>query len=471
MAMAEAVASEKLGGAGSRRRRQTTAAGADTAAPSPSFHADLGAASRRRRGLTRRREPRARERERREQQPPPMWRARRWPWPWRSQRRAARMLSSGEPAAGRRRVAALWGNGDYGRLGMGALESRWSPTACPFFLTGRPGDDDDDPPASLACGGAHTLFLTESGRVFAAGLNDFGQLGIGSSVTHSLEPIEVSGFDEKVVEVSAGNHHSCAVTADGKLFTWGRNSSGQLGLGKRAGKVVSTPRKVDCLADARVKMVALGSEHSIATTEEGEVLSWGAAGAGRLGHGHKTSILGFSITTSEYTPRLIKNLDGVKIKRIAAGMLHSACIDEKGTLFIFGQKTEKVGFGRSGDELRPTVVEEVPFSEEVACGGYHTCVVTDSGDLYSWGSNENGCLGLGGTDMVRSPEVLKSSLFKFPVSKVEIFTRGAGEVLTGHGNDVDYFEPVMVEFGKNARAVHVSCGFNHTGAIFEYSEN
>jgi hypothetical protein len=102
-------------------------------------------------------------------------------------------------------------------------------------------------------------------------------------------------------------------TADGKLFAWGRNSSGQLGLGKRAGKVVSTPRKVDCLADARVKMVALGSEHSIATTEEGEVLSWGAAGAGRLGHGHKTSILGFSITTSEYTPRLIKNLDGVKV--------------------------------------------------------------------------------------------------------------------------------------------------------------
>uniref|UniRef100_J3N8W7 Uncharacterized protein n=1 Tax=Oryza brachyantha TaxID=4533 RepID=J3N8W7_ORYBR len=236
-------------------------------------------------------------------------------------------------------------------------------------------------------------------------------------MTHSLEPVEVSGFDEKVVEVSAGNHHSCAVTADGKLFVWGRNSSGQLGLGKRAGKVVSTPKKVDCLADARVKMVALGSEHSIATTEEGEVLSWGAAGAGRLGHGHKTNILGFSMTTSEYTPRLIKNLDGTKIKRIAAGVLHSACIDEKGTLFIFGQKTEK-GFGRSGDELRPTVVEEVPFSEEVACGGYHTCAVTDSGDLYSWGSNENGCLGLGGTDMVRSPEVLKSSLFKLPVSKV-----------------------------------------------------
>lgn len=42
--------------------------------------------------------------------------------------------------------------------------------------------------------------------------------------------------------------------------------------------------------------------------------------------------------------------------------------------------------------------------------------------------------------------------------------------LQGHGNDVDYFEPTMVPFGKNARAVHVSCGFNHTGAIYEYFE-
>ncbi|KAM0841621.1 hypothetical protein ACQ4PT_058890 [Festuca glaucescens] len=421
-----------------------------------------------------------------------MWRARRWPWPWPRPRPrwvssdTAAAANSGEPA--RRRVAALWGNGDYGRLGLGALKSRWSPTACPFFL-GRPGD----PPASLACGGAHTLFLTHSGRVFATGLNDFGQLGIGSSMTHSLDPIEVSGFHDRVVEISAGNHHSCAVTADGELFIWGKNSSGQLGLGKSAGKIVSTPRKVDYLADVRVKMVALGSDHSIAVTEEGEALSWGAAGAGRLGHGHKSSILGFAMASNEYTPRLIKNLDGIKIKRIAAGMLHSACIDKKGTVFIFGQKTEKV-FGRSNDVPRPSVVEEIKFSEEVACGGYHTCVVTDRGDLYSWGSNENGCLGLGGTGIVRSPEVLRSSLFKLPVSKVscgwkhtavisgeDIYTWGWGGAngtffeeghssggQLGHGNDVDYFEPMMVKFGKNARAVHVSCGFNHTGAILEY---
>ncbi|EMS64608.1 hypothetical protein TRIUR3_23493 [Triticum urartu] len=292
-------------------------------------------------------------------------------------------------------------------------------------------------------------------------------------------------------------------------------------------------------------MTALGSEHSIVVTEDGEALSWGAAGAGRLGHGHKSSFLGFAMTSNEYTPRLIKNLDGIKIKRIAAGMLHSACIDEKGTVFMFGQKTEKVVLGRSNDAPRPSVVEEIQFSEEVACGGYHTCAVTavqtdnisdqpwfvldavlDWNKLGNYRHEDgrtawNGGLSrtqiveiciLGvqmkmaalvlvslprGTGMVRFPEVVRSSLFKLPVSKVscgwkhtavisgeDIYTWGWGGAngtffeeghssggQLGHGNDVDYCEPMMVELGKNARAVHVSCGFNHTGAILEYAEN
>lgn len=157
----------------------------------------------------------------------------------------------------------------------------------------------------------------------------------------------------------------------------------------------------------------------------------------------------------------------------------------------------KKGFGRSNEAFRPVIVEEIPFSEEIACGGYHTCVVTGNGDLYSWGSNENGCLGLGDMDMVRAPEILESSVFELPVSKVscgwkhtavisggDIYTWGWGGAngtffeeghssggQLGHGNDVDYFEPMMVSFSKNARAVHVSCGFNHTGAIYEYSED
>jgi len=88
--------------------------------------------------------------------PSAMWRAaRRWTPPLPLRRLSSDAAAPKAPR--RRRVAALWGNGDYGRLGLGALESRWSPTACPFFLARAA-----DPPASLACGGAHTLFLTRT---------------------------------------------------------------------------------------------------------------------------------------------------------------------------------------------------------------------------------------------------------------------------------------------------------------------
>ncbi|XP_072973350.1 ultraviolet-B receptor UVR8 [Typha angustifolia] len=388
-----------------------------------------------------------------------------------------------------RRFAALWGNGDYGRLGLGSLESRWKPTVCPFF--------EEDPPVSIACGGAHTLFLTESRRVFSTGLNNFGQLGITSSMSHTLEPMEVFGLPEKVAEISAGYYHSCAVTEDGKLFVWGNNSTGQLGLGRRVGSLVSKPTMVDSLVNIGVTRAALGSEHSIAISAEGDILSWGAGGSGRLGHGHQSSLLGFSRSSSEYTPRLIKNFNGVKVKRIAAGMLHSACIDEEGTVFIFGEQTVgTMGFGGANNASIPLAVKELPFSKEIACGGYHTCALTSEGELYTWGSNENGCLGLGYTDMVRTPQSLQSSLFKFPISEVScgwkhtavisggnVFTWGWGGAngsffedghssggQLGHGNDIDYSEPIMVNLGKNIKALHISCGFNHTGAIFEYSE-
>ncbi|KAF5178792.1 Hect and rld domain-containing e3 ubiquitin protein ligase family member [Thalictrum thalictroides] len=126
-------------------------------------------------------------------------------------------------------------------------------------------------------------------------------------------------------------------------------------------------------------MVALGSEHSIAITDEGEALSWGAGGSGRLGHGHQSSILGFLRSSSEFTPRLIKTLDGHKVKTVSAGLLHSACIDDNGSIFVFGERSlYKLGFGKENNATSPSMIGKFPICEEVACGGYHTCVVTSN---------------------------------------------------------------------------------------------
>ncbi|CAH2073475.1 unnamed protein product [Thlaspi arvense] len=386
-----------------------------------------------------------------------------------------------------KRVAAMWGSGDYGRLGLGNLESQWRPAVCSAL--------SDHSIRALACGGAHTLFLTETRRVFATGLNDCGQLGISDGKTHAMEPLEVSGLEKDIQHISAGYYHSAAITVDGELYMWGKNSSGQLGLGKKAARVVHVPTKVQALHGITIKSVALGSEHSVAVTDGGEVLSWGGGGSGRLGHGHESSFFGILRSNSEFTPRLIKELEGIKVKNVAAGLLHSACTDENGSAFMFGEKSiNKMGFGGVRNATTPSIVNEVPYADEVACGGYHTCVVTRGGELYTWGSNENGCLGTDSTYVSHSPVRVEGPFMESTVSQVScgwkhtaaisddnVFTWGWGGShgtfsedghssggQLGHGSDVDYARPAMVNLGKNVRAVHISCGFNHTGAVLEH---
>jgi alpha-tubulin suppressor-like RCC1 family protein len=168
---------------------------------------------------------------------------------------------------------------------------------------------------------------------------------------------------------------------------------------------------------------------------------------------------------------------------------------ENGSAFMFGEKSiNKMGFGGVRNATTPSIISEVPYAEEVACGGYHTCVVTRGGELYTWGSNENGCLGTDSTYVSHSPVRVEGPFLESTVSQVScgwkhtaaisdnnVFTWGWGGShgtfsvdghssggQLGHGSDVDYARPAMVDLGKNVRAVHISCGFNHTAAVLEH---
>ncbi|XP_060212325.1 ultraviolet-B receptor UVR8 isoform X4 [Lycium barbarum] len=263
-----------------------------------------------------------------------------------------------------------------------------------------------------------------------------------------------------------------------------------------AAMVLSIPNKVECLNGVTIKIISLGFEHSIAVTDKGETLSWGGGRSGRLGHGHQSSIFGLLKSDSEYTPRLIKELEGLKVKNAAAGMLHSLCISENGSVHFFGERAnKKLGYSEASNNSVPSMVDELPYSEKAACGGYHTCVITGGRELYVWGTNENGCLGIGSTDVAHTPERVEGPFLRHSVSEVSCGWKhtaaiSGGNVYTwgwggshgtfsvdgqssggqlGQGNDVDYIKPTKVNFHRHVKALEVSCGFNHTAAILEYS--
>ncbi|MCL4753604.1 MAG: hypothetical protein KJ015_25825 [Myxococcales bacterium] len=137
----------------------------------------------------------------------------------------------------------------------------------------------------IAAGGRHALALRADGRVWAWGANDSGQLGAGSGASASstvpvrvIDPVDVTGF-LSASEIAAGARHSLAARADGSVRAWGDNSEGQLGDGTTTNRDVATA----VLNAVNVKAVRAGALHSTALTELGSVLAWGGNSRGQLG--------------------------------------------------------------------------------------------------------------------------------------------------------------------------------------------
>lgn len=292
--------------------------------------------------------------------------------------------------AGVRRILATFGNGDYGRLGLGdAMKSVEIPTQVSGNLLGTSI-------LQVSCGGAHTLVVGGDGTVFSFGLNDRGQLGHSGGAHFVSHPKEVN-IPEPVILVSAGHYHSLAVTETGNLWSWGDNGSGQLGRRDAGGEASQDPRIVRSLQDSKVSQVSAGAAHSLAVTREGEVYSWGEGSSGRLGHGApKSSFFDMFSHQSEHEPRKIRSLETLKIEKVSAGHMHSACVDSEGRLFVFGNGRHlQLGTGRADDATKPTAIRLPGSIWDVSCGGLHTMSTLHTGQTFVWGADQNGCLGLG----------------------------------------------------------------------------
>ncbi|KAI7844220.1 hypothetical protein COHA_002354 [Chlorella ohadii] len=284
-----------------------------------------------------------------------------------------------------------WGWGDFGRLGTGDCKDVFVPCPLPS-LAGRTV-------ASVACGDTHTLVATDDGQLFTFGRNQSGQLGLGS-IQDSLLPQPVLALQGKrVLRVACGAEHSLCATSDGEVFAFGWGRYGNIGDGESQDRHM--PTKVKGLEGVQVAQVACGWRHSIAVDDQGAMYTWGWGAWAQLMHGDRNDV---------YIPKRVAAVSDVAL--VAGGWRHTLAADREGRLYASGwNKFGQCGVG-SNDEVvvAPQQVQALAGRKvtRIESGWKHSLAVTEDGGFYSWGRNVNGQLGHGNTEDCNQPTLVPS---------------------------------------------------------------
>ncbi|XP_056855052.1 PH, RCC1 and FYVE domains-containing protein 1-like isoform X1 [Raphanus sativus] len=236
-----------------------------------------------------------------------------------------------------------------------------------------------------------------------------GVLGGGSHRVGSSLEIKMDSFVPKALEstvvldvqnIACGGQHGVLVTKQGETFSWGEESEGRLGHGVDSN--VQHPKLIDALSTTNIELVACGEYHSCAVSLSGDLYTWGKGDFGILGHGNEVS---------HWIPKRVNFLmEGLHVSSIACGPYHTAVVTSAGQLFTFGDGTFGVlGHGDKKSVFIPREVDSLKGLRTVraACGVWHTAAVVEvmvgsssssncsSGKLFTWGDGDKGRLGHG----------------------------------------------------------------------------
>lgn len=196
-------------------------------------------------------------------------------------------------------------------------------------------------------------------------------------------PTRVPGL-EGAIQVATGGGHSCAITADGAVYCWGGNNSGQLGDGTQGpGTARDVPQPVLGLTD-RAARLALAHRVSCAILVSGEVYCWGDGDDGVLGNGN--------LETQNVAAKVpdVENVVDMDIQD------HGCAVRANGTIACWGYDTFLPGGGLTNDIVpTPVLVDGISDVVDIAVGFWFMCALTASQEIYCWGANGDHELGLG----------------------------------------------------------------------------
>ena len=269
-----------------------------------------------------------------------------------------------------------WGEGSYGRLGHGGSGDKNTPTATASLGAGRTAID-------ITAGGTHTCAVLDNGSVACWGLNDYGQLGDGTT-TNRNTPTQTLSLGRPAIAVEAGSHFStCALLDNGSVSCWGRNHKGQLGRGftnSTADLSQRTPALTVPMPGG-LPVVALDISHYMVcgVLSDGSIACWGQYGGGNtpsLQTFFNSSNPAIDVSTGRYA---------------GCGLLENGSVTCWGTAWLgTGGESQSANAGVIWPNLGSgrTAVQ-------IEMGRKHRCVLLDDDSVKCWGDDQYGQLGNG----------------------------------------------------------------------------
>jgi alpha-tubulin suppressor-like RCC1 family protein len=321
----------------------------------------------------------------------------------------------------------------------------------------------------ISTGDMHTLACTKDGRLYSWGTNLFGQLGhsLGDIKNHQLAIVNPPGkkvlcnprdFDpsqsklvtlnhtlEKsyhpyrpvmpfpyeiktvayVTAVACGLYHSLVLNERGQVYSFGLGEKGRLGHGLEENVLV--PTIIEGLTGKYIVKIGAGYHTSFFLDDHGDLYSCGDYSKGALGQDSDTLI-----------PKAIAFLK--RVYQFSSSMNHTGVVTKEGQAILFGNNE----FGKVGGSS-PNIFHEVDNKpiRAVYCGGKHTCVLTHDLEVYSWGCNTKGQLGMSST-IFRSMEK--------PVRVEYLRGRGVCNMALGHEHSVAItIDGLLYTWGSNTK--------------------
>jgi len=350
-----------------------------------------------------------------------------------------------------------WGLNNYGQLGDGTTEDKLVPTQEISQSTNW---------SSISIGGLHTVALKIDGTLWSWGRNSDGQLGDGTTENKHV-PVQEDSQSADWRSLSAGAHYTVAIKSDRTLWAWGTNYWKQLGNERGTDKLVPTQEETQ---SSDWESVSAGTFHTVATKTDGTLWTWGQNTYGQFGN--NSTIYRSFVPTQEAG----KSIDW---NHFDAGGGHTAAIKKDGTLWMWGvNRFGQLGNGTTTIRLLPSQEVDEATTWVYISGSYgSTVAIKSDGTLWGWGANWYGQLGNGTTISRVTPtqEVSQSttwsSVSTYSEHTVAIKMDGTlwawgenGFGQLGDNTTTDRLVPTQEASGSTAWS-SVSCGYRHTAAI------